>query len=73
MPKYTPVSNDATKFTATPKRGFEPKKLSQSDKGQYESPQMVTSFIPIANPITKGDKTAGRGRYEKGRIDKSRS
>ena len=71
MAKYTPVENSAVKFEAGKKRGFAPNKLKQ---GMHtETPQMTTPFIPVANPISKGDKTAGRGRYEKGRMDKSRS
>lgn len=71
--KYTPVSNDVTKFSAKRARGFDPNKTKQSDKGQYETPQMTGPGVPTANPVTKGDRTSGKGRYERGRIDKSRS
>ena len=30
-------------------------------------------IIKIKNPVTQGDHTAGHNRYEKGRVDKSRS
>jgi len=69
--KYTPVENGAVKFHHGKSRGFPPVKLKQGMNTETE--QKNEPFIKIANPITQGDKTTGRGRYEKGRMNKSRS
>ena len=72
--RYTPVQNESAHLTDKPNRSADkPNRLKQCKKGMRETPHMTTPFAPVANPITKGDKTAGRGRYEKGRMDKSRS
>jgi hypothetical protein len=76
VPKYTPIMNAPVRscygLQSRTNRAL-PKALSQSSKGMYESPQMTTAFSPMVNPITKGDRTQGHGRYEKGRRNKSRS
>lgn len=72
MPKYTPVMNEPVRSCLGLQHrydAYKPRKVRSFE----ETPQMNTMGVPIANPITKGDRSTGRGRYEKGRMDKSRS
>jgi hypothetical protein len=69
--RYTPVQHSSAHGAADGRSGFQPQVLAS--KLDTETPKMTKPGIPTANPVTKGDKTSGRGRYEKGRMDKSRS
>ena len=71
--RYTPIQNESARLQDKRSPAFQSQVLAQRASGMTETPKMTTPFVPVANPITKGDKSAGRGRYEKGRKDKSRS
>lgn len=76
MSKYTPILNEPVRSCyglQSRTNRFLPNELPQSGKGMTETPQMLKPGVLTANPITKGDRTSGRGRYEKGRMNKSRS
>ena len=66
---YTPVQHGG----ANGSKGFPPQVLVQDTRSMYESPQMTKSFTPTANPVSPGDRTSGRGRYEKGKRGQTRS
>jgi hypothetical protein len=72
---YTPVQDESAHLTDKPNRPRQKARVpNQAKRGLYETPQMTKAGDAItANPVTKGDRSSSRGRYEKGRIDKSRS
>jgi len=71
---YTPVQDESAHLTDKPGRPRQkPQKLSQNKRGRTATPAMTSYGIKVVNPVTKGDRTANAGRYEKGRMDKSRS
>lgn len=66
---YTPVQHGA----GTDSRGFPPQVLVQDSSSLYETPKMTKPFTRTANPVSPGDRTSGRGRYEKGKRGQTRS
>ena len=70
---YSPIGNNCLRTGNTSGQGFPPQVLRQSDRGMRETPRKHTVGFAVKRPATYGDRTAREGRYEKGRIDKSRS